>query len=109
MHYKPRVKPTKVSTNKFIIDNRILDLLEFEKRRQKTSRNKIVELALKTCLQEPFLPLVFKTKKRVSFLLNQDIIDLLERRSVELNLPKTVILSRCLREYLTKKKRKPRC
>ncbi len=103
MHYRPRLTPPKVQTDKFEIDFRLLDLLEITSKRYKISRNKIFEAALMTFLMDKDLPLKMSRKKRKKFLVKESTLELLEAKSYEFKLSKNAIVNKSLKEFLINK------
>lgn len=106
MHYRKKQKPPKVTTEKFSIDTRILDLLNIESKMKKVSNIKIFEEALLTCLQSPNLPLKFKTKKRKKFLIEETTQEFFLNKCEELGVNQTTLAQKALAEFLTKKQTK---
>lgn len=104
MHYRKKQKPPKVTTEKFSIDTRILDLLNIESRIHKVSNSKIFEKALLTCLQSPDLPLKFKTTRRKRFLIEGRTQELFNKACLVLKINQSTLANKALAEYLTKKK-----
>lgn len=102
-HYKPRELPSKVETEKFEIDYRLLDLLDLQSKRFKRSRNSIVEWAIIETCKSPSLEFAFKRRKRKKFLVRQETLDLLERSAARIGVSKNALLQKCLKNYLLKK------
>lgn len=109
MHYKPRSKPPKVTTEKWEIDIRLLDLLNIESKRLNVSRSRVFERALLTLLESPNLPLKFKTRARKKFLVNETTLELLENISWHTGIPKNALVNKALAEFLTCKTSKKGC
>ena len=106
MHYRPRNKPPKVTTEKWDIDIRLLDLLNIESKRLNISRSRIFEKALLTLLESPNLPLKFKLRARKKFLINQTTLELLENISWNTGIAKNALVNKALAEFLTCKAKK---
>lgn len=103
MHYKPREKPPKVLTEKFVIDAKLIDLLEITSIRFKKSKNQLFELALlKTCKETSIKSLTLK-RKRKKYLVEQETLDLLEKKCKECGLTKNALVNKSLKDFLTDK------
>lgn len=103
MHYRKREQKPKVSTDKIDIDYRLVDMLDIVAKRRGSSRSRVFEEAILEYCENPNLPLKIKTKVRKKFYIRERTLELLLTRAWELQISKTQLINKALKEFLVKR------